>query len=63
MTNSINTPLTLPSGVELPNRLVKAAMTERLASPGNEVTDRHLQLYKAWGGWRHRSPDHWKCAG
>ena len=49
MTNSINTPLTLPSGVELPNRLVKAAMTERLASPGNEVTDRHLQLYKAWG--------------
>lgn len=49
MTNSINTPLTLPSGVELPNRLVKAAMTERLANPGNEVTDRHLQLYKAWG--------------
>ncbi len=49
MTNSINTPLTLPSGVELPNRLVKAAMTERLASPGNEVTDRHLQLYRAWG--------------
>lgn len=49
MTNSINTPLTLPSGVELPNRLVKAAMTERLANPGNEVTERHLQLYKAWG--------------
>jgi 2,4-dienoyl-CoA reductase-like NADH-dependent reductase (Old Yellow Enzyme family) len=49
MTNSINTPLTLPSGVELPNRLVKAAMTERLANPSNEVTDRHLQLYKAWG--------------
>lgn len=49
MTNSINTPLTLPSGVELPNRLVKAAMTERLANPGNEVSDRHLQLYKAWG--------------
>ncbi|MCR9078790.1 MAG: NADH:flavin oxidoreductase/NADH oxidase family protein [Hyphomonadaceae bacterium] len=49
MTNTINTPLTLPSGVELPNRLVKAAMTERLASAGNEVTDRLLQLYKAWG--------------
>ena len=49
MTNTINTPLTLPSGVELPNRLVKAAMTERLANPANEVTDRHLQLYKAWG--------------
>lgn len=49
MTIKINTPLTLPSGVELPNRLVKAAMTERLANPKNEVTDRHLRLYKAWG--------------
>lgn len=49
MTIMINTPLTLPSGVELPNRLVKAAMTERLANEKNEVTDRHLRLYKAWG--------------
>ena len=44
MTIMINTPLTLPSGVELPNRLVKAAMTERLANPKNEVTDRNLRL-------------------
>ena len=49
MTIMINTPLTLPSGVEIPNRLVKAAMTERLANPANEVTQRHLNLYKAWG--------------
>lgn len=49
MTIMINTPLTLRSGVELPNRLVKAAMTERLANPKNEVTDRHVRLYKAWG--------------
>ena len=49
MTNTINTPLTLPSGLEIPNRLVKAAMTERLANPHNEVTQRHLNLYKAWG--------------
>ncbi len=49
MTITINTPLTLPSGLEIPNRLVKAAMTERLANPRNEVTTRHLQLYKAWG--------------
>lgn len=48
MTNTINTPLTLPSGLEIPNRLVKAAMTERLANPINEVTERHLTLYKAW---------------
>ena len=44
----INEPLTLPSGVQLPNRLVKAAMTERLANPRNEVTDQHLTLYRAW---------------
>ncbi|MEM8617624.1 MAG: NADH:flavin oxidoreductase/NADH oxidase family protein [Pseudomonadota bacterium] len=49
MTNTINTPLTLPSGLEIPNRLVKAAMTERLANPQNEVTERHLNLYHAWG--------------
>ena len=49
MTITINTPLTLPSGVEIPNRLIKAAMTERLANPKNEVTDRHVRLYKAWG--------------
>ena len=49
MTNTINAALTLPSGVEIPNRLVKAAMTERLANARNEVTERHLRLYKAWG--------------
>ena len=49
MSNTIKTPLTLPSGLVLPNRLVKAAMTERLANPRNEVTDRHIRLYKAWG--------------
>lgn len=48
MPMNINEPLTLASGVVLPNRLVKAAMTERLASPHNEVTQRHLQLYGAW---------------
>lgn len=49
MTNTINAALTLPSGVEIPNRLVKAAMTERLADPRNQVTDRLINLYKAWG--------------
>ncbi|MDJ0920376.1 MAG: NADH:flavin oxidoreductase/NADH oxidase family protein [Henriciella sp.] len=48
MTSMINTSLTLRSGVEIPNRLVKAAMTERLADPHNNVTERHLKLYKAW---------------
>lgn len=48
MTNTINAALTLPSGLEIPNRLVKAAMTERLANPQNQVTERHLTLYRAW---------------
>lgn len=48
MTNTINTPLTLPSGLEIPNRLVKAAMSEHLANQKCQVTERHLNLYKAW---------------
>ncbi len=44
----INTPLTLPSGLEIPNRLVKAAMTERIADPNNYATERHVRLYQAW---------------
>ncbi len=48
MTNTINTPLTLPSGLEIPNRLVKAAMTEHLADERNRVTERHITLYRKW---------------
>ena len=48
MAQPISEPIILPSGLELPNRLVKAAMTERLADPQNQVTERHLRLYQAW---------------
>lgn len=48
MTVSINDPLTLPSGLALPNRLVKAAMTEGLASPQNIATSKHVALYTRW---------------
>ncbi|WP_421789261.1 NADH:flavin oxidoreductase/NADH oxidase family protein [Hyphobacterium sp.] len=48
MTATIASPLTLKSGLTLPNRLVKAAMTERLADDRNNVTDRHLRLYQTW---------------
>ncbi|KAF3491694.1 uncharacterized protein GIQ15_01211 [Arthroderma uncinatum] len=50
----IATPLTLRCGITLPNRLVKAAMAERLAArdglPGN---DECLAAYRKWasGGW------------
>jgi len=48
MTQAINTPLTLPCGVTLPNRLVKAAMTEGLADPLNRATQKHATLYRRW---------------
>ena len=48
MTASINTALTLKSGLTFPNRLVKAAMTEGLADPRNRVTEAHLTLYRRW---------------
>ena len=41
-------PLRLPCGATLPNRLAKAAMTERLADPHNRATGRHERLYGLW---------------
>ena len=45
---TIETSLNLPSGLALPNRLAKAAMTEGLADPQNRATERHNRLYKRW---------------
>ncbi|KAI9017493.1 hypothetical protein BC832DRAFT_588753 [Gaertneriomyces semiglobifer] len=54
----IQQPYRLPSGLELPNRLVKAAMTEGLAKterklPNNMPNDAHDKAYRRWGdaGW------------
>jgi len=44
----LNTPFTLPCGATLPNRLVKAAMTERISSPMLEPTEQHHHLYRMW---------------
>ncbi len=41
-------PLTLPSGLTLPNRIAKAAMTENLADASNQPTGRHERLYRRW---------------
>jgi 2,4-dienoyl-CoA reductase-like NADH-dependent reductase (Old Yellow Enzyme family) len=41
-------PLTLPCGATLTNRLAKAAMTEGLADPLNQATERHCRLYGRW---------------
>ena len=44
----ITTPLELPCGSVLPNRLGKSALTEGLADTFNRATDRHLRLYERW---------------
>ncbi|MFT6803949.1 MAG: 2,4-dienoyl-CoA reductase-like NADH-dependent reductase (Old Yellow Enzyme family) [Nitriliruptoraceae bacterium] len=41
-------PLTLRSGMTLPNRLVKAAMTEGLANRDGNPTPMHQRLYRRW---------------
>ncbi len=44
----LNSPLRLPCGVELPNRLLKSAMTEGLADDHDRATGRHATLYRRW---------------
>ena len=44
----IHDDLILPCGLELPNRLAKAAMTEGLADPRNRPTPAHERLYRRW---------------
>lgn len=45
---TISSPLTLPCGVTLKNRIAKGAMTEGLGDPQNRATDRHARLYRRW---------------
>lgn len=40
--------LSLPCGKQLPNRLVKAAMSEALGDSGNRVTPELVRLYERW---------------
>ncbi len=47
-TNHLNQPFILPCGATIKNRLVKAAMTERLSNSSFEPTKLHLDLYKKW---------------
>lgn len=46
-------PITLPCGLTLPNRLVKAAMTEQMADNDKLPTEAFNRVYRAWaeGGW------------
>jgi 2,4-dienoyl-CoA reductase-like NADH-dependent reductase (Old Yellow Enzyme family) len=46
--SALDRPLPLPCGVSLPNRLVKAAMTEGLADANDWATEAHVRLYGRW---------------
>ena len=41
-------PLDLPCGQVIPNRLCKAAMTERLSNSDYSVNNKHIKLYQRW---------------
>ena len=48
MTTSLFSPLFLPNGSSLPNRLAKAAMEENMAAPGQLPGVDIFRLYRAW---------------
>ncbi|MCB2088799.1 MAG: NADH:flavin oxidoreductase, partial [Sphingomonadaceae bacterium] len=48
MTAQLGSPLALPCGAVLPNRLAKAAMTEGMATPDGRPTPELDRLYGIW---------------
>lgn len=48
MSIALKDPLTLPCGATLPNRLVKAAMSEALGTRDNRMTQGLVNVYKRW---------------
>ena len=48
MTVTISSPLTLPCGAALKNRIAKGAMTEGLGDTRNRATEGHVNLYRRW---------------
>ncbi len=48
MTISLASPLNLPCGVSIPNRLGKSAMTEGLADANDNPTEALINLYRTW---------------
>ena len=49
----ISSEISLPNGVTIPNRLVKAAMEEGIGTGGGLPGKLHQRLYARWaqGGW------------
>ena len=49
ITHSLADPVALPCGVVVPNRIVKAALTEGLSGGDNQANARYERLYRRWG--------------
>jgi 2,4-dienoyl-CoA reductase-like NADH-dependent reductase (Old Yellow Enzyme family) len=47
-TSPLATPLSLPCGTTIPNRLGKSAMTEGLANKGDTPSEALNTLYRTW---------------
>jgi len=47
-TAPLATPVTLPNGASIKNRLAKAAMSEQLAGPANQPTAALARVYRRW---------------
>lgn len=50
MSSELFSPLALPNGLVLSNRIAKAAMEEDMAGPGQLPDEQFLALYRRWGG-------------
>jgi len=46
--SELNQPLPLSNGAQIPNRIAKAAMSERLADPEGAPSDALVRLYQRW---------------
>ena len=48
MSVDLNSPLVLSSGITLPNRMIKASLSEKLADPDGKPNAALMALYKQW---------------
>lgn len=47
--NHLNSPLTLPNGTVIKNRIAKSAMSENIANKDHSPSDRLIRVYERWG--------------
>lgn len=47
--SALNQPFTLPSGILIPNRIAKSALSEGIAEPNGRPSEALFNLYERWG--------------